>query len=230
MLEVEDLHIEYGGITALRGVNLSVPSGSVVGVVGRNGAGKSSMVNAIAGLIRPSSGSISFGGERVDRRSAAYVARRGLNLVPEERRIFADMTVRENLVAASWDSHQGTKSQLEFVVSLFPVLGERMTQEAGTMSGGQQQMLAIARALMMRPKLLILDEPSLGLAPIVVGDVFRALAELATLGQGMLLIEQNTQLTFAATSYCYILNNGEVIREGTSAELSQHDDLISLYF
>lgn len=230
MLNVKDLEVHYGGINAVRGISLSVAEGAVVGVVGRNGAGKSSLVNAIAGLVRPSGGTVEFDGANLEHRSAAYVAKRGICLVPESRRIFGELTVRENLLAASWVSNAETAQRLEYVVSLFPILGERMAQEAGTLSGGQQQMVAIARALMMKPKLLILDEPSLGLAPKVVEDVFGALAELARSGQGMLLIEQNTRLTFEATDYCYVINHGKVVREGASDELSKHDDMLDLYF
>lgn len=229
MLQVNDLHVSYGGIKALRGVELQVAPGEVVAVLGANGAGKTTLLKAISGLL-PCHGEISFKGEPAGRCPYALV-KRGLVHVPEGRRILADMTVLENLQlgAFSRTDTKGIAEDMERVFVLFPRLKERLHQYGGLLSGGEQQMLAISRGLMSKPDLLMLDEPSLGLAPIIVGQIFDILEEISRFGTAILLVEQNAYKALRICRRAYILSVGMIVKSGTSAELLQDKDLVHSY-
>ncbi|WP_127088606.1 ABC transporter ATP-binding protein [Aquabacter cavernae] len=233
MLEVTDLATAYDGITALRGVTLRVPTGSMVAIVGPNGAGKSTLLNTISGVLRPHAGTVRFDGADVTRLPAHKVARLGLLQVPEGRQILGPLSVEENLLlgrlARGARAADGTADDLDAVFSLFPILAERRRQEGGSLSGGQQQMLAIGRALMGRPRLLMLDEPSLGLSPIMARQVFDALATLKARGQTILLVEQNARRALASTDFAYVLEQGRIVQEGPSAALASDPRIISHY-
>jgi branched-chain amino acid transport system ATP-binding protein len=221
LLSVEDLAVAYGPVRALRGVSLEVRRGEVVAVLGPNGAGKSTLLRAIAGVVPPASGRVVHAGERIDGLSPEDVVRRGIALVPEGRMVFPGLTVRENLLvgAISRRDAAGIAEDLEGILGMFPVLGERAGQLAGTLSGGEQQMLAIGRALMSRPSLLLLDEPSLGLAPIVVDRVFELIAGLRERGVTVLLVEQNVHRALELADRGYVLAVGRVALSGTGEEL-----------
>lgn len=222
MLSVEELSVRYGGVTALRDVSLAVPAGGLVALVGRNGAGKTTLVRAVSSVVRRAGGRIVFEGERIDGRPAHKIARRGLVHVPEGRQVLGPMSVRENLElgrVASRSPRLPLEQAIAEVYDLFPVLRERRDQLAGSQSGGEQQMLALGRALMGRPKLMLLDEPSLGLAPIVVEQVFGALRRLNKQGIAILLIEQNVKRALEMASYCYVLDRGRIVREGPTERL-----------
>jgi len=229
MLQVNDLHVSYGGIKALRGVELQVAPGEVVAVLGANGAGKTTLLKAISGLL-PCHGEISFKGEPAGRCPYALV-KRGLVHVPEGRRILADMTVLENLQlgAFSRTDTKGIAEDMERMFVLFPRLKERLHQYGGLLSGGEQQMLAISRGLMSKPDLLMLDEPSLGLAPIIVGQIFDILEEISSFGTAILLVEQNAYKALRICRRAYILSVGTIVKSGTSAELLQDKDLVHSY-
>lgn len=229
MLQVNDLHVSYGGIKALRGVELQVAPGEVVAVLGANGAGKTTLLKAISGLL-PCHGEISFKGEPAGRCPYALV-KRGLVHVPEGRRILADMTVLENLQlgAFSRTDTKGIAEDMERMFALFPRLKERLHQYGGLLSGGEQQMLAISRGLMSKPDLLMLDEPSLGLAPIIVGQIFDILEEISRFGTAILLVEQNAYKALRICRRAYILSVGTIVKSGTSAELLQDKDLVHSY-
>jgi branched-chain amino acid transport system ATP-binding protein len=221
LLSVDDLAVAYGPVRALRGVSLEVRRGEVVAVLGPNGAGKSTLLRAIAGVVPPASGRVVHAGERIDGLPPEDVVRRGIALVPEGRMVFPGLTVRENLLvgAISRRDAAGIAEDLEGILGMFPVLGERAGQLAGTLSGGEQQMLAIGRALMSRPSLLLLDEPSLGLAPIVVDRVFELIAGLRTRGVTVLLVEQNVHRALELADRAYVLAVGTVALSGTGEEL-----------
>lgn len=221
MLTVRDLHLDYGGSVALSGVDLEVLPGEAVALVGANGAGKSSLLAAISGLHRPVRGSIVFEGRELARLPAHRIVPFGLALVPEGRRLFSHLTVRRNLLLGAYHeaSHARQQEQLTVVSELFPVLEERMNQRAGTLSGGEQQLLAMARALMSRPRLLMLDEPSLGVAPILVSRMFDALARIRDSGTTILLVEQNLRLALEFASRGYVLQTGRVTIAGPTADL-----------
>jgi branched-chain amino acid transport system ATP-binding protein len=221
MLTVRDLHLDYGGSVALSGVDLEILPGEALALVGANGAGKSSLLAAISGLHRPVRGSIVFEGRELARLPAHRIVPLGLALVPEGRRLFPHLTVRRNLLLGAYHepSHARQQEQLTAVSELFPVLGERMNQRAGTLSGGEQQMLAVARALMSRPRLLMLDEPSLGVAPILVSRLFDALARIRDSGTTILLVEQNLRLALEFASRGYVLQTGRVTIAGDTADL-----------
>jgi branched-chain amino acid transport system ATP-binding protein len=230
MLLVKDLQASYSGIQALRGVSLDINRGEMTCLIGPNGAGKSTLLNCVSGVVRNAAGSIEFDGEMISGKSGWEVARLGVLQVPEGRHVFADMSVMENLqLGATALGHRPPTYVLEQVFSLFPILAERRTQLAGTLSGGQQQMLAIGRALMGGPRLLILDEPSLGLAPIIVRQVFDALQSLSNQGLTILLVEQNARLALEITARGYVLEQGRIVRSGSSAELSQDPEVIASY-
>jgi branched-chain amino acid transport system ATP-binding protein len=230
MLAVDSLRASYSGIEALRGVSLAVGEGEMVALIGPNGAGKSTLLNCISGRVAPAGGSIRFAGDEIAGAAPWAVARRGLLQVPEGRQVLPDMTVRENLQlgetalggrAATWT--------LDQVTALFPILAERGAQRAGSLSGGQQQMLAIGRALMGAPRLLLLDEPSLGLAPLVVRQVFDALRALNARGLTILLVEQNARQALAITHRAYVIEQGRIVHEGPSAALARDPDVIAHY-
>lgn len=221
MLKIENLHVSYGGIQALRGVSLEVPDGKIVTLIGANGAGKSTTLRTITGLVKASSGSIQWSGEELLGRSIDRIISAGIAMSPEGRRVFPDLTVLENLKLGAYlrrDKAEITKD-LQWVYQLFPRLKERDWQAAGTLSGGEQQMLAVGRALMSRPKLLLMDEPSLGLAPLVVQDIFSIIREINRQGVTILLIEQNANMALKIADLAYVLETGSITMSGTGAEL-----------
>jgi branched-chain amino acid transport system ATP-binding protein len=221
LLSLAGVDVAYGDLPALRGVDLRVEVGEIVSVVGANGAGKTTMLRAISGLLRPRAGAMSFDGERIDRLPCHAVVARGVVHVPEGRRIFASLTVRENLELGSYTAlaKAQRRASLERAFTLFPILRERASQPAGTLSGGEQQMLAIGRALMALPKLLMLDEPSLGLAPLVVADIFRIIRDINAAGTTVLLVEQNTRQALGLSRRAYVLENGGIVLTGSGEEL-----------
>lgn len=232
MLTVNNLEVTYGGIRALRGASLHIGEGQMVALIGSNGAGKTTLLNAISGLVRPEAGSITFDGLDLGRLMPHQVARIGLLQVPEGRQILGPLSVEENLQLGSLAAGAragNAKTDLERVWSLFPILAERRLQQAGSLSGGQQQMLAIARALMGRPRLLMLDEPSLGLAPVVVRQVFQVLSRLNREGLTIFLVEQNARRALEATQYCYVIEQGEIVQEGPSAALHHDPNVVASY-
>jgi branched-chain amino acid transport system ATP-binding protein len=234
LLQVNDIRVSYGPIAALHGVSFGVDAGRLVGIIGRNGAGKSTTMRAICGAHRPWGGSITFDGKRIDQLPAHEVVRLGVAYVPEGRRIFADMSVLDNLQIGGY-VHYGRRAtreaaqKLEEVFGLFPVLRERAGQAGGTLSGGQQQMLAIARGLMSSPRLLLLDEPSMGLAPIVVNDVFNAIRRLHQQGMTIVLVEQKAFMTLKMVDFAHVLVHGEIKLSGTGAELLASDEVKASY-
>lgn len=223
MLTVTDLRVSYQGALAVNGVSLSLSAGELVSLVGSNGAGKSSVLAAIAGLHRPIGGSVVFAGRDVSRLPAHAIARLGLALVPEGRRLFAHQTVRANLILGAYLRRDRAvrAEMLDRVVTLFPVLGERMGQKAGMLSGGEQQMLALGRALMSRPRLLVLDEPSLGIAPRTAELIFDAIAQIRAEGVTVLLVEQNLRAALRLSDRLYVLQTGTLVLAGTPSELEE---------
>jgi branched-chain amino acid transport system ATP-binding protein len=230
-LTVRNLHVKYGGIAAVHDVSLTVGRGEIVALIGANGAGKTTTLRAIVGLVRPTSGTIEVFGKNTLGARTHTLAAEGVALVPEGRAIFANMTVLENLELGSFTKREpvAKKQRLDRCLTLFPRLGERLTQEAGTLSGGEQQMLAIARALMSDPKLLLLDEPSLGLAPQLVEQIFESIVEIANSGVTTLLVEQNTRLALETAHRAYVLVTGSVTLEGASADLRADPRVQSAY-
>ena len=224
MLEVSALKVRYGEVAAVKGIDLSVPAGSIVVLLGANGAGKSSTLNAIVGLI-PSTGSITFEGQSIAGAPAESIVKRGVSLTPEGRRVFPGLTVADNLHLGGAAHASGTElaARVEAELDRFPILRERYRQRAGLLSGGEQQMLAIARALMSAPRLLFLDEPSLGLAPLIVDQVFDLISQLNEKGLTVLLVEQNAERALEIADYGYVLQSGNVVLQGTSAELVGSD-------
>jgi branched-chain amino acid transport system ATP-binding protein len=231
LLRVDSLVVRYGPIVAVRGVSLRVAEGEIVTLLGANGAGKSSFLGAVAGLVPVASGEVLFRGERIDRLPAERIVRRGLALTPEGRRVFPRLTVADNLRLGSvpQQDRESAEAARRRVFDLFPVLEERQGQAAGTLSGGQQQMLAIGRSLMASPSLLLLDEPSLGLAPILVEQIFSLLARLREEGTTILLVEQNVHRALELADRAYVLVNGEVEREGPAAELRASAEIERAY-
>ena len=221
LLELRGIDVAYGDLPALSGVSLRVEAGEILSVVGANGAGKTTMLRTISGLLRPRAGEILLEGERLDRLPCHAVVERGVVQVPEGRKVFPSLTVRENLELGSYATRARAERgrSLERVFALFPILGERRRQAAGTLSGGQQQMLAIGRALMALPRILMLDEPSLGLAPMVVREIFRIIGEINRAGATILLVEQNTRQALALAHRGYVLENGRVVLVGPGREL-----------
>ena len=231
MLRLEDVHAKYGAIVALHGVSIDVREGELVALVGANGAGKSTLLSTIAGVLRPHQGRIEFRGESLVGLVPERIVRRGLAMVPENREIFPALTVKENLRLGAYirKDRDEFQADLEHMFALFPILQERFAQRAGTLSGGEQQQLAIARALMSHPDLLMLDEPSLGLAPKIVEQVFELIQHLHEDGMTILLVEQNVSLTLEIADRAYVLNMGAVQAAGTPAELRENVDLASVY-
>jgi branched-chain amino acid transport system ATP-binding protein len=216
MLEVRDLQLSYGRIRALQGVSLGVRAGQIVTLVGPNGAGKSSLLRTIAGVHRPHGGSVHYMGRRIDGDPVEALVRGGIVLVPEGRATLRHLTVRENLVLGAYVRRDGEiQADLQRVLARFPRLGERLDQKAGTLSGGEQQMLAIGRALMARPRLLLLDEPSLGLAPLVITSIFATIRELRDEGVTIMLVEQNAKQALQLADHAYVLETGSIVLEGT---------------
>ena len=231
LLELHDVEVAYGDLPALRGVTLALEEGETLSVVGANGAGKTTMLRTISGLQRPRAGQIVFDGVRLDRLPTHAIVARGVVQVPEGRKIFPSLTVKENLELGSYvaGAREHRRETLARVLVLFPRLAERQRQVAGTMSGGEQQMLAIGRALMARPRVLMLDEPSLGLAPIIVREIFRIIAEINQLGTTVLLVEQNTRQALALSRRGYVLENGRIALEGTGSELLDNEHVRRAY-
>jgi branched-chain amino acid transport system ATP-binding protein len=231
LLELREVAVSYGRIAALRGVSLSVSEGELVGVVGPNGAGKSTLLLTIAGVLRPSHGTIEFAGDSLARRRPEDIVRRGVCLVPERRHVFARLTVEENLRLGATTRRRDAQAgeDMERVCDRFPILRERLKAPANQLSGGEQQQLAIARALLARPRLLLVDEPSLGLSPMMVDRVFDTLEELRAEGATILLIEQNALATIEMADRTYVLRHGEISLEGTGEDLLARDDLLGLY-
>ena len=229
ILSIKDLKVNYGGIEAVKGISFDVPEGSIVTLIGANGAGKSSTLRTVAGLVKPKSGNILFKGEDITGKSSIDIVKRGITLVPEGRRIFPDLTVLENLKIGAYLRKDDLKEDIEWVYSLFPRLKEREWQAGGTLSGGEQQMLAVGRALMSRPKLMMMDEPSLGLAPIVVHDIFKIIREINKKGVTILLIEQNANMALQTADYGYVLETGRISLSGTGAALLANEDVKKAY-
>ena len=230
ILKVEDINVYYGSIHAIKGISFEVDEGEVVTLIGANGAGKSTTLNTISGLLRSKTGSIEFMGESLAKVPCHKVVERGLALVPEGRRIFLQMTVQENLEMGAFTQKGDTvQEDLEKVYTLFPRLKERIKQMAGTLSGGEQQMLAMGRALMSRPKLLMLDEPSMGLAPILVEQIFDIIKRLHQAGTTILLVEQNAQMALSVADRGYVLETGKVVSTGTGAALLQDESVKKAY-
>jgi branched-chain amino acid transport system ATP-binding protein len=231
LLELRGVEVAYGDLPALRGVSVSIEAGETLSVVGANGAGKTTMLRAISGLMRPRAGQILLDGERLDSLPSHAIVARGVVQVPEGRKIFPSLTVLENLELGSYVAKAKARRRegLEQVFGLFPRLKERRRQAAGTMSGGEQQMLAIGRALMARPRVLMLDEPSLGLAPIIVKEIFSIIGEINRLGTTVLLVEQNTRQALALSRRGYVLENGRVVLEGSGAELLGNEHVKRAY-
>ncbi|WP_434618578.1 ABC transporter ATP-binding protein [Tabrizicola sp. M-4] len=231
MLELSDICVRYGAIQAVQGVSLHVAKGEIVSLLGANGAGKTSLVSAVAGIVALAGGSVRFDGCDLSRRPAETVVTSGLTLCPEGRRVFAELTVRENLVlgAATRRDRAGVESDIERFFTMFPILRERASTEAKTLSGGEQQMLAIARALMCKPRLLMLDEPSLGLAPKIVERIFELLVGLKAQGMTILLVEQNASDALAISDRAYVMANGRVVHEGAASGMIGAQDLADAY-
>ena len=222
-LRVLDLSAGYGGLPALNGVSLEVRRGEIVALVGANGAGKSTLLRAVAGLLQPAAGRIEHEGRRIDGRPAHEIVRSGIAYVPEGRHLFGRLTVLDNLLLGAFTHHDGREQGLDEVTALFPVLKDRAQQLAGTLSGGEQQMLAIARGLMSRPRLLLLDEPSLGIAPKLVARIYEELQAINAKGLTLLLVEQNVRAALTCASRAYVLQTGRMVREGPSADLLGSD-------
>lgn len=231
MLSVTDLHVYYGAIHALKGVSLSVRQGEIVTLIGANGAGKSTTLRTISGLIAPRSGDISFKGSSIAGQRAHEIVRSGISQVPEGRRIFADMTVIENLELGAFtrSDADGIAADTEMVFGRFPRLKERRTQLAGTLSGGEQQMLAMGRALMSRPRLLLLDEPSMGLAPLLIKEIFSIIADINAAGTTILLVEQNANMALSIAHRAYVLETGRITLSGAAQELAASEDVRKAY-
>ena len=231
MLKIHDLHVSYGGIQALRGINLEVPDGKIVTLIGANGAGKSTTLRTISGLVKAESGSISYDGVELLGLPIYKILEHGIAMVPEGRRILTNLTVLENLKIGAYlrKDKAGIEKDLQWVYSLFPRLQERSWQLGGTLSGGEQQMLAVGRALMSRPKLMMMDEPSLGLAPLVVRDIFEIIKEINRQGVTVLLIEQNANMALKTADYGYVLETGQITLTGTGRELLSNEAVKKAY-
>lgn len=231
MLEVKDLQVNYGAIKALKGISFKVEKGSIVTLIGSNGAGKTTTLKAICGLVKVKAGEILFDGEKITNKSTNEIVSKKITLVPEGRRIFPNLTVQENLLVGAFQrkDKEGIKQDMELVFELFPRLRERINQKGGTLSGGEQQMLAIARALMSRPDLLMLDEPSLGLAPIIVEELFQVIDKIHQEGKTILLIEQNAYAALNIADYGYVLETGKIVLQGTGKELLGNEKVKQAY-
>jgi len=232
MLSVRDLHVSYGAIAAVKGISFEVPSGSIVTLIGANGAGKTTTLRTISGLITPRSGSIAFDGDEITDDPPHEIVRRGLCQSPEGRWIFPDLTVRENLMMGAYlrRDTDGINRDMEYGFSIFPRLKERLKQAGGTLSGGEQQMLAIARALMSKPRMLLLDEPSLGIAPLLVKLIFEKIVEInRDLGMTILLVEQNAHMALKIAGYAYVLETGHITMQGAAAELAGNEEVQRAY-
>ncbi len=229
ILSVKDLQVSYGGIEAVKGISFDVPEGKIVTLIGANGAGKSTTLKAIAGLVKPGAGTIEFRGESIGGKDSSDIVSRGVTLVPEGRRVFSNMSVLENIKIGAYLRKDDLSEDIEWVYSLFPRLKERSWQLAGTLSGGEQQMLAVARALMSRPQVIMMDEPSLGLAPLVVKGIFDIIKEINKKGVTVLLIEQNANMALKTADFAYVLETGRITLSGTGAELLTNEEVKKAY-
>jgi branched-chain amino acid transport system ATP-binding protein len=229
LLSVDGIQVRYGAIAALKGISFTVGEGEIVALLGANGAGKTTTQKTVSGMLRPVDGTITFDGKRIDGVPAHELIRLGICHVPEGRHVFPRMTVAENLEMGAYRFKQTDQKDLQRVLELFPRLGERMRQPGGTLSGGEQQMLAIGRALMGKPRLLLLDEPSMGLAPMVVTQIFEIIQEINSAGVTVLLVEQNAAQALARADRGYVLETGEIVLQGTGAELLADDRVRAAY-
>ncbi|MCI8398515.1 MAG: ABC transporter ATP-binding protein [Oscillibacter sp.] len=229
MLKVDQLSVSYGGIKAVQGISFEVPEGKIVTLIGANGAGKSTTLRTISGLVKPGGGSISFLGEDITGKDSAQIVKRGITLVPEGRRVFPNLTVYENIRIGAYLRKDDWTKDVDWVYGLFPRLKERSWQTAGTLSGGEQQMLAVARALISRPKLIMMDEPSLGLAPLVIKDIFEIIKEIRNQGVTVLLIEQNANMALKIADIGYVLETGHITLTGTGHELLVNPEVKAAY-
>lgn len=231
MLKIENINVYYGAIHALKGISVEVTEGEIVTLIGANGAGKSTILRTISGLLRPKTGQILFEGKNIASVAAQQVVKLGISQVPEGRRIFANMTVLENLELGAYvrNDKQGIKEDMDSVFGRFPRLAERRTQVAGTLSGGEQQMLAMGRALMSRPRLLLLDEPSMGLAPLLVKEIFSIIKEINASGTTILLVEQNAHMALSIANRAYVLETGRITLSGSAQELAESEEVRKAY-
>ncbi|PKR83286.1 ABC transporter ATP-binding protein [Heyndrickxia camelliae] len=231
MLKVENINVYYGNIQALKGVSLEINQGEIVTLIGANGAGKSTLLKTISGLLKPKTGEVLYEGKSISGKAAQTIVKQGISHVPEGRRIFANMSVIENLELGAFlrKDKIGIREDLEKVFQLFPRLYERKKQSAGTLSGGEQQMLAMGRALMAKPRLLLLDEPSMGLAPLLVKTIFRIIEEISQTGTTILLVEQNANMALSIANRAYVIETGRVVLSGTPDELNESDQVKSAY-
>lgn len=231
MLEIKGLNVHYGVIHALKDVNLVVNDGEIVSLIGANGAGKTTLLHAISGILKSTSGSIMLNGVELNKKSAKDIVINGITQVPEGRRIFSGMSVYENLMMGAYlrKDKDGIKEDLEKVYDRFPILKERSNQDASTLSGGEQQMLAMGRALMAKPKILLLDEPSMGLAPILVKEIFKIIKDIHAQGTTVLLVEQNARMALSIADRAYVLETGKIVLSGTGEELSNSEEIQKAY-
>lgn len=231
MLEVNDLHVHYGVIEALKGVSLKVEEGQIVTLIGANGAGKTSLMQAISGIVKKSGGDVMFLGDSIYKASPRKIVADGLVQVPEGRHVFPGLSVYENLVMGAYlrKDKKGIADDMEKVFARFPVLKERINQDASTLSGGEQQMLAMGRALMAKPKLLLLDEPSMGLAPILVKEIFSIIKDINEAGTTVLLVEQNARMALSIADYGYVMETGNVVHEGPASDLAKSEEVQNAY-
>ncbi|MBQ1940632.1 MAG: ABC transporter ATP-binding protein [Anaerovibrio sp.] len=231
MLKIDDINVFYGAIHAIKGVSLEVNEGEIVTLIGANGAGKSTILRTISGLLKPKGGSINFLGNDIAGKAAHEIVKAGISQVPEGRRIFAEMTVLENLELGAFTrkDKDGIKEDMEMVFARFPRLKERISQQAGTLSGGEQQMLAMGRALMCRPKLLLLDEPSMGLAPLLIREIFSIIEDINKAGTTVLLVEQNANMALSIAHRAYVLETGRITLSGDAKKLAASEDVRKAY-
>ena len=231
MLKIDNIHVYYGAIHALKGVSLKVKAGEIVTLIGANGAGKSTTLRTVSGLLAPKSGGISFLGENIAGMPAHEIVKHGISQVPEGRRIFAEMSVQENLEMGAFTRKDkaGVEKDFEIVYNRFPRLKERRKQQAGTLSGGEQQMLAMGRALMSRPKLLLLDEPSMGLAPLLIKEIFSIIEDINREGTTVLLVEQNANMALSIAHRAYVMETGRITLQGAAKELAASEDVRKAY-
>ena len=231
MLEIKDLHVHYGVIHALKGVSMQVEQGEIVALIGANGAGKTTLLHAISAIQKKSGGEILFEGTSLNKANAKKIDEMGITQVPEGRRIFSGLSVYENLLMGAFlrKDKEGVRQDLQNVYERFPILGKRSAQDASTLSGGEQQMLAMGRALMARPKILLLDEPSMGLAPILVKEIFRIIQEINKQGTTILLVEQNARMALAVCDRAYVMETGNIVLSGSGEELSRSEQIQKAY-
>lgn len=231
MLKIENLNIKYGAIHAVKGIDLEVKQGEIVTLIGANGAGKTSILKALSGLVKASEGTITYEGHVLNKMSAQDIMKLGISHVPEGRRIFSGMSVLENLELGAYQrkDKEGIKQDLESIYQRFPILKDRSKQNAATLSGGEQQMLAMGRAMMSKPKLLLLDEPSMGLAPILVREIFSIIEDIKKQGVTVLLVEQNARMALSIADRAYVLETGKVVMSGTGKELAESEDIQKAY-